>query len=166
VLVILHETDQALMHARTLCDHLMGELWAEVDLDLHQWPFDRLWEQATSEEAASKAAVADLVVVAAAPEGEFAPEFVEWTERLVGLRQHHEGALVGLFAPVDEAAPGVSSSRDVHLHRVALRAGMDYLKHLPDHPSHGIPDLNEWCSSRATKFTGTLDQIIRTEPLA
>lgn len=163
-MVILHESDEALAHARALCNHLMAKLWAELDIEFLQWPFDELREQQISKEAAAKAAAADVVVVAAAAEGEFDPAFVEWTERLVDLRQQHEGALVGLFSPEFEARASGPSSRDMHLHRVALRAGMDYLKHLPDRPSHGIPDLVEWCTSRANKFTGTLDQIIRTEP--
>jgi hypothetical protein len=163
-MVILHESDKALAHARALCDHLMAKLWAELDIELHQWPFDQLREQAAAQEAALKAASADLVVVAARPEGQFDPDFIEWTERLVDLRQQHEGALVGLFhQDVESTGLGVCP-RDMHLHRVAVRAGMDYLKHLPDRPPHGIPDLLEWCSARASKFTGTLDQIIRSEP--
>jgi hypothetical protein len=58
----------------------------------------------------------------------------------------------------------VGSSRDVQLHRLALRAGLDYLNRLPQTPPHGIPDMADWCASRAETRTATLDQIIGSSP--
>lgn len=161
--VILHETEEALAHAKSLCERIMAEMWTDLDIDVQQWAIAQLSEQTHASEAASKAAQANVVVVAAAGEGEFPMGFMEWTERLVELRHHHEGALVGLFAP-GTGTEGSASSRVVQLHRVALRAGMDYLNHFPKSPSRTIPDLLEWCASRAEKLTGTLDEIIRTRP--
>ena len=162
-LVILHESEEALEHARSLCERIMQEMWTELDIDVRQWPFASLSGQDISAEVASKSARAEVVVVAAAGEGEFATEFIEWTERLVALRQKREGALVGLFTP-GTGKKGGRTLRDVHLHRVALRAGMDYLNHLPQTPSSGIPDVTGWCASRAETITGTLDQIISADP--
>lgn len=161
--VILHESEEALEHAKSLCDQILSEMWKEVDMEIEQWPFSLLSDRAVSAEAASKAAMAEVVVVAAAGEGEFSPGFIDWTNRLVGLRDHHEGALVGLFAP-GTGKEGGASSRDVQLHHVALRAGMDYLNHFPDRPHLSIPDLTEWCAARAETLTGTLDEIIRRDP--
>lgn len=161
--VILHETDEALTHAMSLCERIMADLWTDLDIDVQQWPMALLAEQTQATEAASVAAHASVVVIAAVGEGEFSPVFTEWTEQLAAMRHHHEGALVGLFVP-GSGKEGGASTRDVQLHQVALRAGMDYLNHLPDSPGHGIPDLTEWCSSRAGTLTSTLDDIIRTDP--
>lgn len=161
--VIVHETNEALAHANSLCERIMAQMWNAVDIDVCHWPFTVLSKDSVAQEAASRAATAEIVVVAAAGEGTFSSTFLEWTERLVDLRQKHEGALVALFAPGTRKEEG-ARSRDVQLHRVALRAGMDYLNHLPDSPRRTIPDLMEWCASRAETFTGTLDEIIRDEP--
>lgn len=162
-LVILHESAETLEHAQSLCDRIISEMWAEMDMEIHRWPFTVLAGDPTSAEAARKAAGADVVVVAANGVGEFSPDFVAWTEQFVALRQKHEGALVGLLVP-DTGKGAGTSPRDVHLHGLALRAGMDYLKHLPNSPHGSIPDMVEWCASRAETFTGTLDEIIRSEP--
>lgn len=162
-ILIVHETDEALVHAMTLCERIMAGMWASADIDVDQWPFAVLSNPTDSEQSATRAALADIVVIAAAGEGEFPPDFTEWTQRWVGQRQHHEGALVGLFAP-GTGKEGGAASRDVQLHHIALRAGMDYLNHLPDTPARPIPDLMEWCAERAEKHTGTLDQIIQIDP--
>jgi hypothetical protein len=161
--VILHETDETLAHAKYLCERIMADMWTELDIDVQQWPMAVLSEQTQAAKAASVAAHASVVVVAAEGEGEFSQDFMEWTERLAAMRHHHEGALVGLFVPV-VAKEGAACSRDAKLHQVALRAGMDYLNHFPESPARGIPDLMEWCASRAGTFTSTLDDIIRTDP--
>ena len=162
-LVILHESGEALEHAESLCDRIISEMWAELDMEIHRWPFTVLASDPTSDEAARKAALADVVVVAATSGNEFSQEFLAWADRFVDLRQKREGALVGLI-PSGKGKSGGTPSQDVQLHHLALRAGMDYLNHLPNSPHGSIPDLTEWCASRAETFTGTLTEIIRSDP--
>jgi hypothetical protein len=159
--VILYETDEVLSRATSLCDRIMEEHWNDVDIHVDHWPFEKLVASDTAFAAAAKAALADILVVTTASEGGFSPEFLEWTELLLGARKNREGALVGLFAPGTAAV-----AHDTQLHRLALRAGMDYLNRLPTSPPQCLPDQTDWCASRAKTFTGTLDAIMRDKPNA
>lgn len=163
LVVILYETKDALTRALELCDRIMNRLWEDMNIEVAHWPMDELTAAATCEDAMTKAASADIVVVAADREGAFPGEFSFWSERWLAQRQRREGALVGLFHP--ETRKEVEAGlRDRELHRLALRAGMDYLNHLPATPPCSIPDITGWCASRADTVTRTLDQIIRSEP--
>jgi hypothetical protein len=162
-MVILYDTQSALSRATGICERIMTRFWQDLDIEMAHWPLDSLAEAEHGEAAASKAAAADILVVAASGTGKFPEAFASWTERWLARRNQHEGALVGLFDP-GTGSKGESASRDIQLHQLALRAGMDYLRHLPSTPLHSIPDSTEWCASRAERLTGTLDEIIRSNP--
>jgi hypothetical protein len=162
LVVILYESQEALNRALELCDRIMTRLWADLNIEVAHWHIDELAASIPGEEATAKAATADIVVVAASKEGEFSRGFTLWVERWLAQRERREGALVGLLHPEARKADE-SSSRDRQLHRLALRAGMDYLNHLPTTRPHSIPDVTGWCTSRADTVTSTLNQIIRTE---
>jgi len=155
--VVLHETEGALSRATTLCDRIMEQHWKDFDIHVDHWAFDQLGITEAGQQAAVQAGRADILVITAEGEGSFSTEFLQWTDTMLSLRKHREGALVGLLDP----GTGV---REGQLHRLALRAGMDYLNHLPNSLRHGIPDLPEWCASRAETVTSTLNEIIRSEP--
>jgi hypothetical protein len=161
--VILHETEEALSRANALCDHLLNQHWLEVDLHFERWPFEALQQEGTGADALRAALEASIVVVAAEAAGDFDEGFRGWAQRWVTRRSDHEGALVGLLtAAAGEGQPGCS--RDVALHHLALRAGMDYLNHLPSGRPGGIPDETDWCAARASALTGTLSDILQKEP--
>ena len=160
-LVILHENEDALNRAMEMCDRVTVQVWGECDLHVDRWSMATLMEESSASEAANRAGKADIVVVAATGNSPVPEHFSEWAEQWLDCRQCHEGALVGL---IHEEDPGERSQWDIHLHQLALRAGMDYLNHLPHKPSTTIPDTTGWCATRAETFTGTLDQIIRNEP--
>jgi hypothetical protein len=52
----------------------------------------------------------------------------------------------------------------VALHHLALRAGVDYLKHLPQEREGRIAEETEWCADRAAAVTGTLADILQKDP--
>ena len=160
-LVILHENEEALNHATKMCDRITGQASHNEDLQLNNWSIESLVEETIANEAADLAGDADVVVIAASGYGTFPEAFRQWTEQWLVRRQSREGTLVWLFRDVK---PAEGSHWDVQLHQLALRAGMDYLKHLPDQLTQAIPDVTEWCATRAETYTGTLDQIIRNEP--
>ena len=162
-LVIVHETDESLKRAMSLCERIMSQMWEDLDIQMAHWPMRELIGRSPGEEATANAANADILVVAAGSDPELPREFWQWTERWLAERQGHEGALVGLFEEGSDRDRR-RDARDRQLHQLALRAGMDYLNRLPDTPPHGIPDNTGWCASRAGEFTGTLDQIIRSDP--
>lgn len=157
--VILHETEEALCRATALCDRIMKQHWTDVDIRLDHWAFHDLEIAEVGYRAATRAGRADLLVVAAEGKGIFPIQFLQWADLMLGLRKHHEGALVGLLDP----GPG-AAGRDGQLHRLAIKAGMDYLNHLPISPKCGIPDIQGWCATRAQTVTGTLNEIIRSDP--
>jgi hypothetical protein len=161
--MILHESDDALRRVTHLCDHLTRQHWLQVDLEFEYWPFSALHRAETEPRATRAAIEAEIVMISAMAEPEFPEPFVNWAERWVVRRAGHEGALVGaLVAEAGRCATGCE--RDVWLHRLALRAGMDYLRHLPDVPKGSIPNTEDWCSSRAAAVTDTLSGILRSEP--
>jgi len=161
--VILYESQEALTRAKEMCERIMVELWEDMDIQLAHWAMDLLAQDPHAKKATDRAAVADVLVVAAKGTGEFPPEFSNWIDHMVAQRRRHEGALVGLFN-AENGNPGEPCSWDIRLHQLALRAGMDYLNHLPHSPRYAIPDATNWCTSRAETFTGTLDEILHSNP--
>jgi hypothetical protein len=161
--VILHETEEALTRALELCDRIMEQCWEHVELDIGHWSMELLSMESCGLEATHRAARADILVVAAEGQGAFPDSFKDWTRQWLDHRAHREGVLVGLFHQPAEQE-GETASRDIHLRQLALRAGMDYLRRLPQAPPHGIPDFTEWCAARASAQTGTLSQIVRNTP--
>ncbi len=160
--VILHESDEALHRVNRLCDHLLNQHWEEVELFFDRWPFSALFQPESGVSALQAATEAQIVVISAAAEREFPQAFVAWAERWAAHRAGREGALVGVFEPSEGACP-TGCERDILLHRLALRAGLDYLKHFPGSPPGLIPDAEDWCAARATTLTDTLSKILQSE---
>lgn len=161
--VILYEDDAALRRANDLCDQLLNEEWMEADLHFDHWPMRDLAKEHAAKDAMESAVQADVVVVAALATGEFAGEVRAWLEHWAAHRSGREGALVGLLA-TEETRHVTGGPRDRFLHHLAVTAGMDYLNHLPLDAIHALPDEPDWCTSRAQAMTGTLDDILQTEP--
>lgn len=161
--VILHDTRESLTRATALCEQIMVRFWEEMDIQLAHWAMETLSGSDAGEEAAAHAATADILVVATSGSGAFPREFTVWTENWLNRRKQREGMLVSLLN-LEQDSESPTHLREVHLHRLALRAGMDFLNHLPQTPPHSIPDVTNWCSSRAATLTSTLDQIIRSNP--
>jgi hypothetical protein len=160
--VILHESNEALGRANAWCDHLLDQHWLEADLEFDRWPFDALQEEANATAVLHAAAEASIVVIAAGTEGCFDEAFCGWAERWVARRAGREGALVGLLTS-GSGTSHIGCERDVALHHLALRAGVDYLSQLPEGHAGGIPEETEWCSDRASTVTGTLSEILERE---
>lgn len=143
--------------AAQFCDELVRRFWAHSTFDVYWCAVGDLAEEATSREAARRAAEAEMVVFAMPGKGEPAWEVQAWACQLIDLRREREGALVGLLEPGE----GAHSGRFQFLRNLAHRAGMDYLTQVPDVLCLEIPDSLESYSQRAAEVTGVLDDILK-----
>lgn len=161
--VIFHEQDEDLIRATYLCDQLMSRYWANLDIRIKQWPFAALNSDPAARDAGGEAVAADLLVVAASNEGEFDEGFLTWIEHWLPQREQREGALVALLGSISESE-GRQSYRHVRLHKLALKAGLDYLNHLPETPKDRLTNFDTWSASRAQTVTDTLKDILNMPP--
>src|ERR1035437_10628073 len=94
--VVVYEDAAARERAVTFCDQLVSRFWAKCEFDVSWWPFALLNQAPAHEEAAERAAQADLIVFSATPEGGFPLPVKAWVETGLSQRGESEGKLVGL----------------------------------------------------------------------
>jgi len=158
--VVVYEDPVARERAVSFCDQLVGRFWARFEFDVSWWSFALLADTATAEEAAEKAARADLIIFCATPEGDFPASLKAWVESWIGRRSEREGMLVGLME--SGASPNVGEGEKHHLLRYAAHRGaMDYLTQVPQDIGRSIPDSLESYTERADQITSLLDDILR-----
>jgi hypothetical protein len=161
--VVIYEDPGSRERAVTFCDRLVGRLWADLELDVSWWPFSGLEEAASAREAAEKAIHSDVIVFAAASEGELPLGIKSWLDAWLDRRADREGKLVALLqAP--EQAPAGEGVRHFHLRSAAHRAGLDYLTEVPEDISLVIPESFDSYTQRACQVTGLLDDILHRQP--
>lgn len=120
-----------------------------------------LMDSAKADEAARKAEQADLVIFAVGCVGDLAQDIKAWIERWIGRRGEREGAVIGLIDRQTWSGE-IASLKEVYLRHSALRAGMDYLSHVPSTMTWAIPDSLDSYSERAGQVTHVLDDILHT----
>ena len=163
--VVFFEDAAAREQALSFCDHLVTQWQLNDELKVHWWPCHLLDQSSTGGEAIEKAVAAHLVVFAMNSAGDLPHEIKDWIENWLGKRGEREGALVGLFP--HEAPPGdIASFREIYLRNVALRAGMDYLSHVPPTLPKALPESPDSYTDRAGQMTSVMDGILRTHPPA
>ncbi len=161
--VVIYEDDVAREAAVTFCDQLVQRFWSLCGFDISWWSFQLLAEGRASQEAASKAAGAELVIFAARPEGDLPALVDAWIESWLHLRGDREGALVGLMDPCGTLTGG-ATTKYLRLRTAAHRAGMDYLTQVPQNFTYAIPNSLESYSERAEQVTSVLDEILQRPP--
>jgi hypothetical protein len=157
--VVVYEDTVARERAMGFCDELVRRFWTQFEFDLSWWSFDLVEEVKSATEAAEKAASADLIVFAAAPEGDFPGPVKAWIETWLGQRGEREGILVGLLDPLAEVA-GQQGPRHCCLRQAAHRGALDYLTQVPEDISRSIPDSLDSYAKRADRVTSLLDDIL------
>jgi hypothetical protein len=112
-------------------------------------------------EAADRAAQADLIVFCAAPDGDFPLHIKGWVETWLRHRGDREGMLIGLMGPSEEALGG-EGHKHHYLRNVAHRGAMDYLTHIPQDMAR-ISDSLDSYTIRADEVTSVLDDILHQQ---
>jgi hypothetical protein len=161
--VMVYEDNEAREAALAFCDRLVERFWKQFGFDTSWWSFEMLQEADGARTAARHSAEADLIVVAARPEGEMPAHIQSWIESWLDHRCDREGALVGLLGQ-GPAQSGAAAGRDLYLRQVAHRGGLDYLTKVPQSISEPIPDSLDSYSERAGEITSVLDEILHQPP--
>ncbi|HET7626035.1 MAG TPA: hypothetical protein VFM25_12300 [Verrucomicrobiae bacterium] len=131
---------------------------------MHWYGFDILRNTAGATEMINKAAQADLLVFSFSSQGDFPQELKLWIERWLGKRCEREGSLVGLVTDRIQSVCPFASLKEIYLRHTALRAGMDYLSHVPPSAGKVIPDSLDSFSQRAGQMTSVLGGILQSQP--
>ena len=160
--VVVYEDDRAREEAVRFCDEMVRQYWTTHDFEVSWCSFEMLGETAAAMEAAGKAAAADLLIFATAPEGEMPAAVKDWIKVWLSRRGDREGALVGLMGSGAEMSGG-REDKHAYLRNVAHSGGMDYLMHIPPTLVWTIPDSLDWCAERASKSSNVLDGILRDQ---
>jgi hypothetical protein len=161
--VVVYEDDATRERAVSFCDDLVGRFWARLAFEVSWWSFAQIEALVPANEAAEKAARADLVVLSTAPEGDLAPALKRWLESWLPQRGEREGILVGLIDQA-ERPPGAEGAKHGYLRNAAHRAGLDYLTQVPQDLGRTMPDSLDSFGSRADHVTTLLDNILHQQP--
>lgn len=161
--IIVHEDAGTRDHAARFCRQLAELHGAGMEFQFHWWSGDRLANATDAGEAAAAAARAPMVVLSLQPEGDVPAVIKHWIEHWLRARGEREGALIGLVE-TDPNPCSIACLKEVYLRRVAHRAGMDYLSHVPPIAPRAIPDSLDSYNERAGRMTAVLDEILHTQP--
>jgi len=157
---VVYEDTATRDRAVLLCDHLVNNLWEDLDFELSWWKFDYLREPLIVAEATEAAIRADLVIFSAHAARELPPAVESWIETWTVRRDNPEGALVALIGMGSDLLKGVCPIH-VYLREVAQRARMDYLAAPPEALSAGIASSVESIVQRAETVTSVMDRILQ-----
>ena len=160
--VVVYEDPAARERAVAFCDQLVSRYWAELEFNLSWWSFAVLEDASSAKDAADKAVCADLIAIAAKPEGDFPQPVKRWVETWLTQRGDREGMLVSLL----ELAAGTGSlegPKDHYLRHAAHHGAMDYLTQVPEDLSLSIPESLDSYTQRADQVTSLLDDILRQQ---
>lgn len=159
--MIVYESPAIREQAVRFCERLAGEPKSEA-LKINWCSFPHLASSQSGDDAAQKAAEADVIIFAMAGIGDLPDEVKLWIEKWLNKRGEREGALVGLLKC--EEPHETASFREIYLRHVARRAGMDYLSHAAPTRTRAIPDSLDSFKERAGKMTSVLDSILHKHP--
>lgn len=160
--VVVYEAPPIRERAVRFCERLALEQ-KSADMDLDWWSFTLLSHPPMAQNAAEKAAGADVVVFAMEARGDLPEEIKLWIEKWLNKRGEREGALVGLLDR-EEGLHDTPTFREIYLRHAARRAGMDYLSHAAPTLRRAIPNSIDSFRQRAGQMTSVLDSILQKHP--
>jgi len=160
--VVVYESTGIREHAVRFCEKIGHEPATGALLETDWWSFRFLSHPASADDAALRAARADVVVFAMDAWGDLPEEIKQWIERWLSQRGEREGALVGLLGR-EESHHEMVPFREIYLRNIAHRAGMDYLSHAAPTARKAIPDSLDSFSRRAGAMTSVLDDILHAD---
>ena len=158
--VVVYENTEARERAVQFCDQLVARFWARLELEVSWWSFEELEDLGAARKGLEKAATAEVVICAAAAEGEFPPAVDSWLQSWQYQRRHLEGKLVGLLQPAEATGTG----RQLYLRAAAHHCSMDYLTEVPQEPSLIVPESFDSYTDRASEVTSLLSGILHQPP--
>lgn len=104
-----------------------------------------------------------MIIFTGPMENDFPAELKLWIERWLPKRTEREGAIVGIFIRGSSGNVARSGSqKEIYLRQIALRAGMDYLSHVPRLGRKAMPESLDVFSQRAGQMTSVLNDILQT----
>ena len=157
---VAYEDTQARNRAMLLCDHLVNQLWEDVDFEISWWRFDYLHDARIAAAAAAAAGSADMVIFSADANRELKGPIKEWIETWTARRAGREGAVVSLTAATGVQPSGMGPVQS-YLRDVARQAGMDFLSNLPSSRSEPLNGSIESILHRATAMTSVMERILK-----
>lgn len=155
--VVAYEDIRAREHAIRVFKQMVPQLNGAWEFDYSWWRFDYLKDATLADLAASDAIQADVVIVAANPEGDFPEALTEWIESWASRKTNLPSALVGLLGEADDPRR-LTSPRHASLRAYANLARMDYL---PCHP----PGTSAPCAQRDSPFPETQRRVETVTPV-
>jgi len=120
-IVIVYENSAGAIGAKEISERLAAHFESECDA----WPFSLLGIARVREHAATMAAEADMIIVAASGREELPDDVKDWVESWLPHKNFAPGALVGLLD--DDAETSNQSSVCAYLQRIAERGNMDFI---------------------------------------
>lgn len=156
---VLYERAPDRQRASRFCDQMIANFWSQLRIELDWCQIHALSQPARASTAIRQACEADVVVMATTNTREFQAHEMAWLQRWVSERRKHEGILVGLLEPAQSGAS--APDRHAELHQLAVRAGMDYLKGLPEIIHCCLPEVPVWYLTRANEMSSVLNGIIQ-----
>jgi len=119
--VIAYETVAAALHAKEMSERLAAELKSECGV----WKMDLLAHPPLGRQAASAAAAADMIIIAARSAGELPLHVKDWIESWLPQKASGPSVLVALVGEEHEAWPE-PPPLCAYLAQIAERASMDF----------------------------------------
>ena len=160
--VVVYEDGAARERAVGVCDQLVSRFWEECDFDVSWWAFSVLEEASSANEAALKAARADLIIFSATPEGDFSLAVKAWIETWLNKRGDREGMIVGLVDSLADPA-GREGPKHHCLRNAAHHGAMDYLTQVPQDIAFSMPESIDSYTQRADQVTSLLYDILHQQ---
>jgi hypothetical protein len=126
-ILIAYETVSSGLRAREMSERLAARLQSEFEMSSEVWKFELLNHPQLREQAASEAAVADMIIMAMRRAGELPPHVKHWIESWLHQRRGNAAALVALLDESEEEdETAASAPLSTYLRRVAEEGNMDF----------------------------------------
>jgi hypothetical protein len=156
--LILGENSVLTQHASTLLGTIGRHNELEGRMICSWWNFEVLGITALRKLAATEAAAADMIVIAAREAPELSPVVVDWVSQWLALRECHPQALVALL---DSSKAGQPATRGVQaqLEKTAVLGGLDFFA------AEAGGRLDEGETRRVSEATRELVQAYEPIPL-
>lgn len=157
-IVVAYEDTATRDQAIILCDHLVEQLWEDLEFEVNWLRFDYLADPRIAADAMAAAASADMVIFSARADAELRPAAKSWIDGWVIKRDNREGVLVSMIGgdPVREISP-----THLYLRGVAQQARMDYLSNVTDALSESVSGPIEALVHGAEKMLPAADRFLQ-----
>jgi hypothetical protein len=160
-ILIAYETFSSGVRAREMSERLAARLQSEFEMSSDIWKFELLNHPQLREQAATEAAEADMVIMAARRAADLPAHIRDWIESW--LPQRKEGSAAALVALLDEPEEEESRAETpplgAYLRRVAEEGHMDFFCQVGGGREQDFDDTVETIHRRAERRAGGLNAL-------